>query len=266
MPSLKNHHSSGTTKLLLVGDPGSGKTGALASLAAAGYKIRILDLDNGVDVLRDLLTSGKYSSGIENVDYVTITEPMKNVAGKLIPFKASVWPRCASMLSDWTDGETKLGSITTWDQNTVLVIDSLSLLSDAALSFILSLNGRLGQPPHQSDWGLAQGLVESMLRMLYDESVKCNVVINCHMKPMGDDNGPERYYPNTLGKALPPKVGRYFNTVLLVQSSGRGSNLKRQIFTTPQGTIECKNTAPSKVLPSYPIETGLAEYFKAVRA
>ena len=86
MPALKDHHSSSTTKLLFVGDSGAGKTGALASLADAGYKIRILDLDNGVDVLRDLLTSGKYSkSAIENVDYVTITETMKNQGGKLIP-------------------------------------------------------------------------------------------------------------------------------------------------------------------------------------
>jgi len=266
MPALKNHHSATTTKLLFVGDSGAGKTGALASLASAGYRIRIIDLDNGIDVLRDLLTSGRYDKdAIDNVEYVTVTEPMKNVAGKLIPVKATVWQRTASLLGDWVDGETKLGPITTWDGQTVLVIDSLTMLSDAALSYILSMNGRLGQHPHQSDWGLAQALVENMLRMLYDESVKCNVIINCHIKPMGDDNGPERYYPNTLGKALPPKVGRYFNTVLLAQSSGRGQGLKRQIFTTSQGTIECKNTAPSKVAQSYPLETGLADYFKAVR-
>lgn len=266
MPSLKDHHSSTTTKLLFVGDSGSGKTGALASLASAGYKIRILDLDNGVDVLSDLLSSGRYAKDAkENVEYVTITETMKNIGGKLIPVKASVWPRTTSMLSDWVDGTTKLGSITEWDSNAVLVIDSLSMLSDAALAYILSMNGRLGQHPHQADWGLAQALIENLLRMLYDVSVKCNVIINCHVKPMGDDTGPDKFYPNTLGKALPPKVGRYFNTVLLAQTTGRGQNVKRQIFTTSQGTIECKNTAPSKVLPAYPLETGLADYFAAVR-
>lgn len=267
MPPLKLHHSTSTTKLLFVGDSGSGKTGALASLAAAGYKVRILDLDNGVDVLRDLLTSGKYpASAIENVEYVTVTETMKNVGGKLIPVKASVWQRVTSLLDKWKDGDLDLGPITSWDSQTVLVIDSLTMLSDAALFYILAMNGRLGQHPHQSDWGLAQSLVENLFRMLYDDGVKCNVIVNCHIKPMGDENGPDRYYPNTLGKALPPKVGRYFNTVLLAQSSGRGQNLKRQIFTVSQGTVECKNTAPSKVLPAYPLESGLADYFKAVRA
>jgi GTPase SAR1 family protein len=267
MPALKNHHSSGTTKLLFVGDSGAGKTGALASLAGAGFKIRILDLDNGVDVLRDLLSSGKYSKdAINNVEYVTITDPMKNVGGKFIPTKASVWQRVASMLSEWKDGETNLGSVSSWDNKTVLVIDSLTMLSDAALFYILAMNGRLGQQPHQSDWDLAQNLIVNLLRLLYDESVKCNVIINCHIKIMGGKDGPEHYYPNTLGKALPPKIGRYFNSILLAQSSGRGQNLKRQIFTTSQGTIECKNTAPSKVAQSYPLETGLADYFAAVRA
>jgi len=266
VPALINHHSSKTTKLLFVGDSGSGKTGALASLADAGYKVRILDLDNGIDVLRDLLTSGRYSSeAVANVEYVTITETMKNIGGKLVPVKASVWQNTTSMLSKWVDGSTDHGPITSWDESTVLVIDSMTMLSDAALFYILAMNGRLGQHPHQSDWGLAQALIENLLRMLYDESVKCNVIINCHIKPMGDENGPDRYYPNTLGKALPPKVGRYFNTVLLAQTSGRGQNMKRQIFTVSQGTVECKNTAPSKVAPSYPLETGLAQYFKAVR-
>lgn len=267
MPSLKDHHSSETTKLLFVGDSGSGKTGALASLAAAGYKIRILDLDNGVDVLRDLLTSSKYpKEAVGNVDYVTITEPMKNVGGKLIPAKASVWQRTVGMLGEWKDGDTSLGSITSWDSKTVLVIDSLTMLSDAALSYILAMNGRLGQHPHQSDWGLAQVLVENLLRMLYDESVKCNVIINCHIKPMGDEGGAEKYYPSTLGKALPPKVGRYFNSVLLAQTSGRGQSVKRLIYTTSQGTVECKTTAPTKMPASFPLETGLADYFQLVRA
>lgn len=266
MPSLKHHHSSQTTKLLFVGDSGAGKTGALASLASAGYKLRIIDLDNGVDVLRDLLTNGKYEkSAIENVEYVTITEPMKNVGGRLIPDKATVWPRVANMLANWKDGETNLGPVTSWDENCVIVIDSLTLLSDAALNYALFLQARLGQHPHQSDWGVAQGMVENLVKMLYDSSVKCNVIINCHIKSIGDEHGPEKYYPNTLGKALPPKIGRFFNSVLLAQTSGRGSAIKRQIFTQSQGTIECKNTAPTRVAASYPLETGLADYFKVIR-
>lgn len=269
MPSILDHHSSATTKLLLVGDSGSGKTGALASLASAGYNVRIADLDNGVDVLRDLLTSGRYAAdAAKRVHFVTITDPLKNSGGRLIPSKASVWQRLTSLLGDWKDpaeASANFGPVTTWTPQDVLVIDSLTLASDAALAYILSLNGRLGSQPHQSDWGLAQTLVESLLKMLYDESVKCNVVINCHVKPIGGDNEAQRFYPNTLGQALPPKVGRYFNTILLAQTSGRGTGVSRKIFTQSQGTVELKTTAPTRMPQSFPLETGLADYFALVR-
>ena len=50
MPNLSKHQSSEFTKLLLMGDSKSGKTGALASLVLAGYKLRILDFDNGLEI------------------------------------------------------------------------------------------------------------------------------------------------------------------------------------------------------------------------
>jgi len=53
MPKLGDHQSKSTTKMLFVGDSGAGKTGALASLAAAGYHLHIMDLDNGLDVLNN---------------------------------------------------------------------------------------------------------------------------------------------------------------------------------------------------------------------
>ena len=89
--------------------------------------------------------------------------------------------RTVKLLMDWQDGHIKLGPITTWSPNDILVIDSLTMLSTAALNMVLSMNGRLGQRPHQSDWGDGQQLVESMLQMLYDEGVQCNVIVCCHI-------------------------------------------------------------------------------------
>jgi AAA domain len=268
MPALSAHQSGSTTKLLFVGDSGAGKTGALASLAAAGYNLRIIDLDNGLDVLANILSDPQSKYGPEalsRVNYVTITDKMRNSGGKLMPSSATVWTRTMQLMQSWKDGEIDFGPVTSWTSNEVLVIDSLTMLSNAALDFALSLQGRLGQHPQLQDWGVAQNLIESFIKMLYDDAVKCNVIVNCHIKYMGEDNGPQRGYPNTLGKALPPIVGRYFNSILLAQSSGTGSALKRQIWTTPRGVVELKNTAPTRVAVSYPLETGLADYFKAVR-
>lgn len=278
MPNISKHQSAVTTKTLVIADSGAGKTGALASLADAGYNVRVLDLDNGADVLKNVLmdeNSPYKKTAFEHCDFVTITDPMKPSGGKLIPVRASVWTRATEQLADWQDppkgqpegGEPrrKLGGIVTWTPQEVLVIDSLTMLSTGALNFILSLNGRLGQKPYQSDWYDAQILVENLLQMLYDEGVKCNVIVNCHITYIGEENGPVRGYPMSLGKALPPKIGRYFNNALMIRSVGQGQNIRRRILTNTSGIVELKNTAPLRVLPEYPIETGLAEFFKAVR-
>lgn len=279
MPSLNDHQSATTTKMLFVGDSGAGKSGALASLAAEGYKLRIVDLDNGLDVLKNLLTDPasdyvkRCPEAASNVQFVTVTDPMKNVGGKLAPVKATVWQRAVSLLHDWKELDaagkpiagSELGSIATWGERDVLVIDSLTMLSNAALAFVLAMNGRLGQHPQLQDWGAGQALIESLVQMLYDEGVKCNVILNCHITYIGEQ-GQERGYPNTLGKALPPKIGRYFNTILMAKSSGQGSAVRRKIITQPTGIMELKNTAPTRVQAEYSLETGLAEYFKAVRA
>lgn len=272
MPPITAHQSNKSTKLLLIGDSGAGKTGALSSLAADGYKLHCLDMDNGLDVVKGYLTDPKSPYVARNkecalnFDYVTITDQMKAVGGKLVPKTATAWTRAVNQLADWKDGELRLGHLTAWTDRDILVIDSLTMLSTAALNFILSMNGRLGQRPHQSDWGDGQALVEGMLQMLYDESVKCNIVVCCHIKYLGEENGPLKGYPNTLGKALPPNVARYFNSCLMVRSSGQGANIRRKILTNTSGIVELKNTAPLKVAPEYDIAWGLSEYFKAVRS
>ncbi len=272
MPALGQHQSSDIVKMLFIGPSGAGKTGALASLASAGYNLRILDMDNCLDVLANVLNDPKspYSKDAgARVCFRTLTEKMKNVAGKVLPASATAWPQAISMLTDWkdppgTEGAVALGPVSSWGPNDILVIDSLSMLSTAAMNFCLSLNARLGQRPHQSDWGEAQGLVEGLLQMLYSDSIKCHVIILCHIKYIGEEGGPQTGYPNTLGQALPPKVGTYFNNALMAQTRGTGASQKRLILTNTTGIVELKNSAPLRVAREYPLETGLADYFKAL--
>jgi hypothetical protein len=265
MSKLGTHSSRSVTKMIIVGDNGSAKTGALASLAEAGYSVRILDLDNGVDVLADLLA--KKPEALKNVEYQTLTDKMKNVNGKLIPAKASVWQRAVGFLNDWKptaadpDAAT-LGPISSWTPKDVLVIDSLTMLSTAAMNFILSMNARLGQKPYQSDYGDAQQLIESLMQMLYDDGVNCNIVINTHLTYIGDDNGPQRGYPSCVGKQLPQKIGRYVNNIVMARSQGSGAGVRRKILTNSQPMVELKTSAPTRVKPEYPIETGLLDLFK----
>lgn len=293
MPNIAQHQSSRTTKLLLIGDSGSGKTGALASLAQAGYKLRIIDLDNGLDVLRNLLTSPdspyvKAKPDIaKQVEYITITDTMKSMAGTIVPVRATVWQNTMAMLEDWrepppwvklpegVEKRASLGKITSWDEDTVLVIDSLSFLSSAAYYHFLGMNGKLGATLTQNEWrraiGNAQQLIKSFLELLYDSSVKCNVILTAHITftnetgERPDENEASVGYPSAIGRALSPQIPRYFNTVLLAKTVGSGPAARQQIFAKPSGTVNVKSSAPMNVQASYPLDQGLAMYFKAVR-
>ncbi len=271
MTKLMDHQSGQTTKLLLCGDSGSGKSGALASLADAGFNLRILDLDNGLDVLSNLLRDPKSpykKDSISRVEYETLTDPMKVSGGKLVPSKATVWQRSIKLLDMWSSASgasADLGPIISWGTQDILVIDSLTFLCKAALNFTLSMNARLGQKPHQGDWYDGQQMIEGLLEKLYDENVKCNIIVISHITYIGEENGPMHGYPATLGKALSPKVGRYFNSALMIKTTGQGQNQKRKILTNTSGVVELKNSAPLRVKPEYDIAFGLAEFFRDVR-
>jgi hypothetical protein len=285
MALITNHHSRSVTKCLIIGHSGSGKTGGLASLPTAGLRLRILDLDNGLDILRAFLTDPaspyvkRNPDVAKNVSFITLTEPMRNVGGALVPAKATVWKRMTDMLSHWKDGDEDLGPVTSWTEQDVLVIDSFSMASSAALNWHLALNGKLGvirsQNEGRRDIGEAQRLLRTLLEMLYDESVKCNVVVTGHitlvtesgLSPQSEEAHGETVigFPAAIGRALSPHIPRYFNSVLLTQVQGTGSAARHKLFTRSQGVVNAKTSAPLRVAPDYPIETGLADYFKAVK-
>lgn len=268
MALLSNHVSSTTVKALLIGDSGSGKTGALASLVKAGYNLRIADFDNGLDILFSLLSDPKSPyydpSALQRVSYVTLTDSFKNINGRLMPKQPlRAWPGLSAALGKWPD---EIGDILTWTPQDVFVLDSMTFAGVAALRTILALNARLGQRPWISDFGDAQALLESVLQTLYDKEVKCNVVVTSHIQDVTARDGTERGYAATIGKALSSKVGRYFNSVLHIKSSVAQGGPRREIFTSPVNQLELKNSAPYRVKSSYPIATGLADFFTDVRS
>jgi hypothetical protein len=276
MPKLSQHHSCQIIKALIMGESGTGKTGGLASLAAAGYNLRIADLEDGLAPLFNILQSGKYPrEAIERVDYFSITDPRKNVGGQPLPIAAKAWPKLISMLSDWSDGDSKFGPIAKWGPKDILVLDTTTSVSRAAHTFNLSLQQKIGQTLTQNEarrmvWG-AQTLVENLIQMLCDVNVGCNVIVNSHITYVDDqDSGPmlegerrpQHGFPSAIGKALSPKLPPYFNTVLLAKPQGA----KLGLHTKTQGVVLCKNPAPFKVKPFYPIETGWADLFKDLQS
>lgn len=265
MTLLANHQSAVATKLLLCGDSGCGKTGSLVSLVKDGYKLFILDFDNGLDFFVNLVRK-ECPDKLANVHYKTLVDEYGFGPSGAFVKKADAFTKGMNLIGKWKEDDgTDLGGAYTWGPDVILVVDSLSLLSRAAMHQTLALNNRLQTGPEQRDWNVAQTSVENALASLFSESVKCNVIVTAHVTQIEDANGIPQGFPATLGKSLSPRIPRYFNTMLYCKTSGVGANKKRIIRTAPDGTLMVKHSVAEGLPVELPIETGLSTFFKAAK-
>ena len=263
MPSLKDHQSNDFTKLLLEGDSGSGKTGSLASLVKAGYKLRILDFDNGLDVLKSFVLHDSPGS-IENVEFASLRDKRKaSPTGPVIDGQPRAFITALKLLDRWKYDGVDLGVPAEWGSDCILVIDSLTMLSDACYDWREPLvpRGSSGNYDKRAVYYDAQKAIEEVLALLTSESFKTNVIVISHIKYMDMPDGTKKGFPTAVGSALSPTIPRYFNSVALCETVGG----KRTLKTTPTAVIDLKNPKPFAMLKSYDISTGLADFFGVLR-
>lgn len=264
MANLNTKKAKDPLKLLLIGDSGTGKTGALASLANAGFELFILDLDNGTDIL-NFVVKDEFKKNV-HIETLTDTGKMSGSGSnqKIIKLNPQAFPKALSLLQKWKDSETgeDFGPVSSWSTNRVLVVDSLSFLGMAALDYVLAKNGRGGEQPFQADWGEAMRMLEQTLQIIYSTEIKCHVVMNSHITyQQVEGSGITKGLPMGLGSQLPPKIGRYFNMMLMSKSTGQGDSTKRIVLTKPAANVEVKCpilNAPKEL----PIESALADIYK----
>ena len=286
MPTFETDDAGGAlpNKMLYLGHTGAGKTGSLASLAAAGYNVRILDLDKGTQILRDYMRNKERSpylrerpglwdaktaaGATSRLSFVSLDETMVLVGppGKqrFTP-KGDLWDKAMVQMNDWKDAGRDYGNIGTWGPRDILAIDGLSRLAQAAFNQQLAMSGNIGKfgttpIDARPDMYSAQIAVERLLLTLFSSAVKCHVIMICHIAVANNPEGILEGFPQTLGRALAPKIGQYFNHALLAKDV----NGQRKILTDTKGMVKLKTPAPLRVKPEYDLETGLAEYFRDV--
>lgn len=260
MPSLDAHQSSEFTKLLLIGDSGSGKTGSLASLVCAGYKLRILDMDNGLDSLAKAVRR-QCPSMMDNVRFETLRDKYKSSPmGAVVDGVPRAFIEAIKLLDNWDGAKpSELGP------EYIVVIDSLTFLSDAAFAWRdpLTPRSRDGKYDPRMTYKDAQDAIENVLALLSSKEFRANVIVISHVRYVENPDGTKKGYPTAVGSALSTTIPRYFNSVALCQTNAGG---KRTIQTAATAMIDLKNPAAFTMAPSFPIETGLADFFKTLRS
>jgi hypothetical protein len=259
MATLSDHKSSEFVKVLFIGNSGAGKTGALTPLVKAGYELRIIDLDSGLDALVNHVSEIDPKL-LSTVQFESFRDRMKmTAAGPAVIGSPKAYVQTLNALEKWpTDGSDPAK----WGPKKVLVIDSLTNLGRAAFQWARAANP-MSKDPRQW-YKSAQDLIEDLIANVTSDAFETNVIIISHVE-MVEANGTVKGFASSIGKALGPKIPRFFNTMLLSETSGSGKNVKRKIKTLPTGLIDLKNPAPMKIEAEYEISDGLEQIFKILK-
>lgn len=271
-PKLTGIHS------LNMGSNGSAKTGALAALLKAGYKIRMLAFESGAEILVNIMRE-KEGWTDEQIDAALDIElcldeyHMFGVPGKqtMRAKAATAFPKAMKVMANWPG----YGSPLTWGDDVIFVIDTLTSNGRACLNFTFEMKGKLtdldkdATKISQPDWGDAMKLQEDLMAMTM--SMPCHVIVNSHITFLTPDGElSDKGFPSALGSKLPPKIGGYFNHILHFTKQGVGMRKTRGFTPTETGLVETK-TSSTKVDDWYPLsmatptKDGLAKYFSDIR-
>lgn len=264
MPSLADHASSKFVKILYIGDSGTGKTGSLTSLVKAGYKIKILDFDNGVDTLAQYVKA-ECPDKLRNVDYETVRDQLKAdaIRGPVIAGTPKAFTKGLEYMTKWTDGSIPAE----WGEDTIFVLDTLSSFGKAAFAWAKGMNAMSAKPNPDARalFFAAQSALEDTVAFLTSESFKSNVIVISHVNYKEVVEGVTKGYANSIGTALGPILPRYFNTMVLAESVGSGKAVQRTIKTVPTGIIDLKSPITFKLDAALPLATGMATLFAKLK-
>lgn len=202
MSSYENYHATNRIRCMVAGNSGSGKSTLLASLANAGYLVRVVDLDIGLDILDSYLTP----EGRKNIHYESI--PLSD---------AQAWMKSTNLTIHWKTAKEDLGRVDTWDERHVLAIDSASFWSDTVEADVLLKKGvTINDPSYNISYrNVMNDYVENQVARLC--SLRCNIVLNTHLKELEYKSGPARIMPAFFGKYLPDRLPKYFNDIYLLE-------------------------------------------------
>lgn len=212
---------STTHRVLIYGAPKSGKT-QLAAALAASYKLIWFDLENGYATLLKLPQT--HQSNVEllsipdsKVFPIAIETMLKVITGNPVSIceqhgKVSC-PLCRKDNLPTTDIElAKVGA------DTVVVIDSLTQLTNSAVAFITK-----NQPDDYkmdfSDWGNLKAVVEKFLSQV--QVARYNIVCISHEEEVEMEDGRKKIVPVCGSSKSSRNTAKYFDHVIYCDVKNR---------------------------------------------
>lgn len=223
-------------RVLIYGEPASGKTGALAMLANAGYRLLIHDMDQNARVIGSFLKPGHGDIYINTYAVAKVTNT-NLFAGKSDAPQAALkeMRRFCQQLEHWKTDTEDLGPSSNLTAKDVIVIDSGTFLGD------LLLMAAKADPEANRDarkqYGIAGEYYAAILDYLTGNKVGASVIVLTHITqtgekdPQGNFIGKPRDIPVAIGEKMSKRMPTYFSDIWRLEVDRTGNRTFRTAAT-----------------------------------
>jgi len=284
MTNAANLVKNPTAQILLVGFPGSGKTGSLACLANAGFKLRILDFDGN---LEPLLLNTK-PDFLPNIDAVFLADTLRGGDKSIeVVGLPSAFRNALKLMDQWKytepDGtEVDLGASKDWGPDTIVVLDGVTNMGVAAFRKAMATLNKTPLTITWKVWGLGAADQAAFIDKLVNKRNRFHLVVTSHLKMVGPkdiEKGDSeltaelkekiaaivstRLYPTALGQVLPQTFAGAFPCTILVEPDYRGNSARRKLKFMPRPELDLKFPV-SSLSTDLDVETGMLKVFQAL--
>lgn len=239
-PPVEGRKAEYGPAVLLMGEPGTGKTRSLITLMQCGLELFVLGTETRFrETLLDTITAmgldrsklhtklisparpsfatmASQAKLVNSMSYESLSE-IKLMTGRE---QYSQFVELLNALSDFKDDETgrSWGAVDAWtpDLNRAFCFDSLSGLN------IMAKDNMTGGKPtaHQGEWGVAMDQEERLINK-FTSDVKVPFVLTAHVEPeVNPITGGTNVQVGALGRKLAPKIPRFFSEVILTHRKG----------------------------------------------
>lgn len=224
--------------VILYGPSKTGKTTLAAELAAAGYNLLWIDLENGKQAVLTALRDNE--AALDRIEYVQVPDTSENpvairTIGKVFAGKAGA---ICEAHGEWNCTQCKkVGApevridLATLDSSWVIVVDTVSQLSDSALAH--ATRGVMttlftGNPKVEWDHFAHQGM---MLSHIFSnmQQLRCHRVFISHEEVIETNDGKESIMPKCGTRNYSRNFARFFDHVVYCY---RENNKHKQASST----------------------------------
>jgi len=243
-------------RVLVCGEPASGKTGALAQLANAGYTLLIHDFDANARVIGSYLKPDAAPIYINTYSVSKITNTnLFAGAGDAGAKSLAELRRFTKALEHWNVDGDDLGPSSKLTPKHVVVIDSGTFLGELLL--LAAHEDPKTKKDLRSLYQVAGEYYGAILDYLCGPKVGASVLVLTHLMKSGekDANGAwlskPREVPVGVGEKFSNKMQTYFSDIWLLEVGRTG---ERTFNTSATSHAARRTSVPLKIKPTEPFD------------